>query len=249
MNGAIIVTGAASGIGRACAERLLANGMSVVATDIRDEGLQSLRLHDGCLVIQLDVRDSSAIDDAIAEAGERFQSIGGLVAAAGVERDAVVTELSEPDWDLVIDTNLKGTFLCARAAIEPMRSGGGGVIVTFGSVLGRAALPGVGAYSASKAGIEALTRALAIDHAGDGIRAVCVVPGTTDTPLTWQSVSPDDLEVVKRHAAGEIPLGFVAEPDRIAQVVEFLLSDGAGFVTGTSVVVDGGLLAKFAASH
>lgn len=249
MTGAFVVTGAASGIGRACALRLLHDGASVAALDRDADALRYLGDADRCLTIALDVRDATAVDAAVAAATAHFGALAGLVAAAGIERDAPVTQLSEADWDLVIDTNLKGTFLCARAMVNALRAAGGGTMVTFGSVLGRAALPGVAAYGASKAGIEALTRALAIDHAQDRIRCVCVVPGTTDTPLTWQTIDAAELDAVKREAAGEIPLGFVAEPDQIASVVAFLLSDGAQFITGTSLVVDGGLLAKFAASH
>jgi len=243
---AIIVTGAASGIGRACAERLLADGHQVAAFDLDEFELNAGKK---AFTTVVDVRDSRAVARATDQARERFGQITGLVAAAGVERDARVTELAEADWDLVLDTNLKGTFLCARAVVPHLRAAGGGAIITFGSVLGRAALPGVTAYGASKAGIEALTRAIALDHAREGVRAVCVAPGTTDTPLTWQTVPAEALDQVKREAAEDVPLGFIASPDHIAQAVVFLLSDAAAFITGTSLVVDGGLLARIAASH
>ena len=124
-----------------------------------------------------------------------------------------------------VDTNLKGTFLVCRAALPVLRSSGGGAIVTTGSVLGRVAMPGVTAYGAAKAGIEGLTRAMAIDYAAEGIRVNCVVPGLTDTPLVWSDVPADDSTQTRALAASEVPLGRMAAPEEIARVIVFLCSD------------------------
>jgi NAD(P)-dependent dehydrogenase (short-subunit alcohol dehydrogenase family) len=155
-----------------------------------------------------------------------------------------VDTLPEEDWDFVVDTNLKGTYLVCAVAVPALRRRGGGAIVTTGSVLGRVSMPGTTAYSASKAGIEALTRTMALDHARDAIRVNCVVPGSTDTPLMWAGIPPEQLAEAKAAWAHKVPIGRVAAPVEIARVIAFLLSDDAAFVTGASIAVDGGELAK-----
>lgn len=246
----VIVTGAASGIGRATAELLAERGWRVVAADLaEDPVVRFAAAHpDRRHGVRVDVRNADEVDRMVDAAIERFGRLDALVAVAGVEIDRAVDVLGPDEWDAVMDTNLKGTYLCCRAAVPRLRDAGGGVLVTTGSVLGRASLPGATAYAAAKAGIEALTRTMAIDHAADGIRAVCVVPGTTDTPLVWQGVDDRELETVKRNVASEIPLGFIAEPRHIAEVVAFVASPAAAFITGTSVVADGGTLARIAAT-
>lgn len=248
---AAIVTGAASGIGQATALRLRRDGWSVLGVDVSDTVLDDRGaglgpgLYEG---IVGDVRDRSHAREVVAHARERLGRLDALVAAAGIERDGPLDSLDPETWDLVIDTCLKGTLAYCAAAIPLLREQGGG-IVTFGSVLGRASLPGCGVYAAAKAGLEALTRTLAVDLAPAAIRVNCVVPGTTDTPLVWQNLREDEIAGAKRAAAGEIPLGFVADPADIASVVAFLLSEEARFITGQSIVADGGTLAKIAASY
>jgi 2-deoxy-D-gluconate 3-dehydrogenase len=149
----------------------------------------------------------------------------------------------------VIDTSLKGTYMLCKSAVPALRRSGGGAIVTIGSVLGRVSLLSATAYSAAKAGVEALTRTMALDYAGDGIRANCVLPGATDTPLAWQGLSEEETATVREEVAREIPLGRVGQPREIAQVILFLASDAASFMTGAGVPVDGGLLAKSALTH
>jgi len=245
-----IVTGAASGIGRATAVRLRRDGWSVVGVDVSDAVLREPGVGPGRYEgVVADVRDRSRTHEVVARTLDRNGRLDALVAAAGIERDGPLESLDPYLWDLVIDTCLKGTLAYCAAVIPAMREQGSGGIVTFGSVLGRASLPGCGVYAAAKAGLEALSRTLAIDLAPAGIRVNCMLPGTTDTPLVWQNLREDEIAGAKRAAAGEIPLGFVADPADIANVVAFLLSADARFITGQSIVADGGTLAKIATSY
>ncbi len=240
-----LVTGAASGIGLATARLLAERGYSVVAGDVAFDRLRDA-LHGvaDVLPIRLDVRNIDHVKDAVKTCEETFGALNVVAHVAGIEVDAPIERLTEHEWDLVVDTNLKGTYFVCSAAAPALRRAGGGAIVTVGSVLGRVALPGVGAYSASKGGVEAMTRAVALDLAGDGIRINAVLPGPTDTPLMWAPVAPENLSAVRAQVEKEVPLGRVAEPREIATVIAFLLSDDASFVTGSSVVVDGGALAR-----
>lgn len=246
-----IVTGAASGIGHATSVRLRRDGWSVLGVDANPAVLEPSLAGPGpghYEGIVGDVRDRSHAYLVAAHARERLGRLDALVAAAGVERDGPLESLDPALWDLVIDTCLKGTLAYCAASIPLLREHGGSII-TFGSVLGRASLPGCGVYAAAKAGLEALARALAVDLAAAAVRVNCVVPGTTDTPLVWQNLPAGQIAEAKRAAAAEIPLGFVADPSDIAGVVAFLLSDEARFITGQSIVIDGGTLAKIAASY
>jgi NAD(P)-dependent dehydrogenase (short-subunit alcohol dehydrogenase family) len=247
----VIVTGAASGIGRATAELLAERGWRVAAADRDEVPIRAFADADPAArhAVVTDVRDGAQVARMIEQAVARFGRLDAVVAVAGVEIDRPVDELAEEEWDAVVDTNLKGTYLCCRAAVPHLRAAGGGVLVTTGSVLGRLSMPGVTAYAAAKAGIEALTRTMALDHAADGIRAVCVVPGTTDTPLVWQGLAEEDVPAAKRAAADDIPLGFIADPRHIAEAIAFLASPAAAFITGTSLVADGGTTARIAATH
>jgi NAD(P)-dependent dehydrogenase (short-subunit alcohol dehydrogenase family) len=241
-----LVTGAASGIGKATAIAFAKAGYAVVAVDRNADGLQEL----DATKVTADVREAADCERAVKAARDAHGRLDAVACIAGIEIDRPVDELAEEEWDAVVDTSLKGTYLICRHAIPLLRESGGGAIVTTGSVLGRASMPtGVTAYGAAKAGMEGLTRAMAIDHARDGIRVNCVLPGLTDTPLVWQSVPPEELEQTKREAAAEVPMGRMADPAEIAGVVVFLCSDAASFITGASLVVDGGTLARVAATH
>lgn len=245
-----LVTGAASGIGRATAQLFAQAGYGVVGVDRDAGGLrETLDGLEHALPIEADVRQEATAVIAAKAARERFGRLDAVACIAGIEIDRPVEHLAIDEWDAVIDTSLRGTFLICRAAIPLLRASGGGAIVTTGSVLGRVAMPGVTAYGAAKAGMEALTRAMAIDHARDGIRVNCILPGLTDTPLVWQNVPPGELEATRDLAAGEVPLGRMAEPAEIASVIVFLCSAGASFMTGSSVAVDGGALARGSMNH
>jgi NAD(P)-dependent dehydrogenase (short-subunit alcohol dehydrogenase family) len=247
-----LVTGAASGIGRATALGFARSGYAVVACDRDGSGLSETvagLAADVVEAVEGDVTVEADVARMVEAASGRFGSLDAVACVAGIEVDHPVDVLTPEQWDAVVDTNLKGTFLVCRAALPVIRQGGGGAIVTTGSVLGRVAVHGATAYGAAKAGLEGLTRAMAIDHAREGVRVNCVVPGFTDTPLVWRSVAPEQLATVRAEAAEEVPLGRIADPSEIASVIVFLCSDAASFVTGASVVVDGGALARGSMSH
>ena len=245
-----LVTGAASGIGRATARLFAKGGYGVVGADRNRAGLaETLAQVENAVAVQGDVSIWPDAERMVGAAKEHFGRLDAVACIAGIEIDHPVDQLAIEDWDAVVDTSLKGTYLVCRAAVPLLRASGGGAIVTTGSVLGRVAMPGVTAYSAAKAGMEALTRAMAIDYAREGIRANCILPGLTDTPLVWQAVPQDELEETRALAAAEVPLGRMAEPDEIGRVIVFLCSDGASFMTGTSVAVDGGALARGSMNH
>ncbi|HEX4467349.1 MAG TPA: SDR family NAD(P)-dependent oxidoreductase [Solirubrobacteraceae bacterium] len=245
-----LVTGAASGIGRATANLFADAGYAVVGADRDADGLSATLAgmdHAAGVVGDVSVwADAERMANTVEKEFGRLDSVASI---AGIEIDRPVDQLALDEWDAVLDTNLKGTFLVCRAALPVLRSSGGGAIVTTGSVLGRVAMPGVTAYGAAKAGIEGLTRAMAIDFAREGIRVNCVVPGLTDTPLVWSGVAAEELEETRALAASEVPMGRMAAPEEVGRVIVFLCSDAASFVTGASVAVDGGALARGSMSH
>jgi NAD(P)-dependent dehydrogenase (short-subunit alcohol dehydrogenase family) len=244
------VTGAGSGIGRATALLALSRGYAVAAVDRDAAGLAQTAERaaeaDRLVTIVADVIDAPAVDAAVAATVERFGRLDVLIAAAALGTTGRIDAVDAAVWDSVMDITLKGSSNCCRAAIPHMRGGGGGAIVLFGSVLGRAVTPGVGAYAAAKAGIEGLVRTLAIDHAREGIRVNCIAPGSTDTPMMWLGIPPEGLDEARRMCEEDIPLARVADPLELARPILFLASDDASFITGTTLVADGGVLAKFA---
>jgi NAD(P)-dependent dehydrogenase (short-subunit alcohol dehydrogenase family) len=241
-----LVTGAASGIGLATAELLADRGYAVGACDVRQELLEAaLTGKSSILTIPVDVRVPGDTVQAVALCEKQFGGLDCVASIAGVEVNRPVDVITEAEWDFVVDTNLKGTFLTCAAAIPALRRRGGGAIVATGSVLGRASRPGVTAYGASKAAIESLVRTMALDYAAEGIRVNAVLPGATDTPLMWATQQQDDLVRVRAEIAKSVPLGRLARPLEIAQAIAFLLSDDASFVTGTALVVDGGQVGRY----
>ena len=244
-----IVTGAASGIGRATALLFAERGYAVAAADWNGDGARETARGERMLAYEVDVRDADGVAGLVTATVERFGRIDCLVCAAGVGEGGRVDELSEEDWDRTVDVSLKGTFLCCRAVVPELRRAGGGTIVTFGAVLGRSVIPGTAPYSAAKAGIELLTRAIAIDHAREKIRANCILPGSTDTPLMWLGVPAEKLPEVRALVESEVPMGRIADPLEIARAVFFLASGEASFVTGASLVVDGGTSARLASTY
>ena len=246
----MLVTGAGSGIGRATVLLALERGHAVAAVDLDENGLgrtaERAADADRLLIKAADVTDAAAVDAAVEAAVDRFGRLDVLVAAAAVGGTGRIDEMDPTLWDRIIDITLKGSSNCCRAAIPHIRASGGGSIVLFGSVLGHATHRGVGAYAAAKAGIEGLVRTLAIDHAGEGIRVNCIVPGSTDTPLMWLGVSAEKIDEARRMCEEDIPLARVADPLEIARPTLFLASDDASFITGTTLVADGGVLVKLA---
>jgi NAD(P)-dependent dehydrogenase (short-subunit alcohol dehydrogenase family) len=244
-----LVTGAGAGIGAATARRLAAEGATVAVAD-RDADAAKANARaleaDGATALALS-GDVGRIDDAralVEACVERFGGIDVLVNNAGVVRYGEVPDLSEEEWDLQLDTNLKGPFLMAKFAVPVMRKRGGGAIVNLSSVQAVASQPLVAAYSASKAGVMALTMTMAIDHGKDGIRVNCVLPGSVNTPMLRQGAdlfSPDDPDGAMAEWGRAHQIGRVIEPEEIAAVIVFLAGPEASAVTGAAYRVDGGL--------
>lgn len=238
-----IVTGAASGIGLACARRYAAEGATVVGLDRnRTEDWPSVeasapnsRFH------QLDVTDGAAQRAVAEETVREFGRIDILLTAAGVGDGGPVSMLEEETWDRVIDINLKGTFLSIKAVLDTMTAQRSGSIITIASVEGLNGTEGGSAYNASKGGVVLLTKNVAIDYGRMGIRCNAICPGFIDTPLLHEvmGLMPEFKEDVER----EIKMGRFGKPEEIAGAAYFLASADATYVTGHTLVVDGGYTA------
>ena len=188
-----------------------------------------------------DVSDPAVAESAVAAAVERFGALHVLANVAGILRTARTHEHDFATWDRVLAVNLTGTFPCCRAAIPAMLDAGGGAIVNTASTAALSGHPWAAAYSASKGGVLALTKVIAVEYAREGIRANCVCPGSIDTPITGDFVFPEgaDARLVKRLMAIDQPRG----PETVAAAIAFLASDDAAHVNGESLRVDGGTLA------
>ncbi|MCC7451666.1 MAG: SDR family oxidoreductase [Anaerolineae bacterium] len=246
-----VVTGAGAGIGRATAEALAADGASVVIADVNAEqgerAAQGIRDKGGqAVVVQADVSRAADAERIAADAVKAFGGIDYLVNNAGIQTYGTVVDTDEATWDRTLGINLKGVFLVSKYCIPQIIKRGGGAVVNMGSVQGFASQRAVAAYSASKGAVIAMTRTMALDHAPDKIRVNCVCPGSVDTPmLRWAAnlFVPENPggaieEWGKLHA-----LERVATPQEIANVILFLMSDAASFITGAAIVADGGMLA------
>jgi NAD(P)-dependent dehydrogenase (short-subunit alcohol dehydrogenase family) len=230
-----LVTGAASGIGQATVERLVAEGASVVGLDVKP-----FDAPDGVVVLDGDVADPATATAAVAAAVDRFGRLDVLANVAGILRTAHTHEHSIEVWDQVLAVNLTGTFLCCRAAIPAMLDAGGGAIVNTSSTAALAGHPWAAAYSASKGGVLALTKVLAVEYARQGIRANAVCPGSIQTPITGDFDFPEgaDTKLLRRIMSITKPEG----PEVVAAAIAYLASDDATHVNGESLRVDGGTL-------
>jgi NAD(P)-dependent dehydrogenase (short-subunit alcohol dehydrogenase family) len=228
-----LVTGAGSGIGAAVAAAAAREGARVAGLDIAFDGVQP-----GVLALEADVGDEAAVERAVARCREELGVPTKVLANAGIEVNAPAHELPRAEWQRTLDTNLTGAFLTARCAIRAMLDASvHGSVVCTSSPAAFVGFAGGGnaAYAASKGGVSAMVRSLALDYAPAGIRVNAVVPGATDTPLI--TGDPD---------VAQIPLGRLGTPDDVAAAVLWLWSDAAAYVTGSHLVVDGGLMAKSA---
>ena len=240
-----LVTGAASGIGLASAVRLAQEGATVVASDIRAGEDIAGHIGNGATFTICDVSDEKSVRAAIAAVVERHGGLDILVNAAGVPHAKTVLDTSDGDWDRVLAVNLKGVFLMCRAAIPVMRGRAGASIVNIASELGTVGQAACAAYCASKGGVIQLTRAMAIDHAADGIRINAVCPGPVDTPLLEAFMQAGaDPAAARNEQRNATLLGRFGEPREIAATVAFVASCEASYMTGASVLVDGGVTAR-----
>jgi NAD(P)-dependent dehydrogenase (short-subunit alcohol dehydrogenase family) len=242
-----LVTGAGSGIGRAASVALAAQGASIVAADLVADGLEeTVAMTDGNVVSVVgDVRRRADVQQAIDLAVERFGGLDVVVANAAVSLYEPFEEQSEETIDLVLDTNLKGALLCAQLAIPALRSRGGGSIVFVSSVQAYITLPGCVPYAAAKAGLVAAAIALAPEVGRDGIRVNAIAPGTIDTPMLRRDLSGmnrEEAESFLRRVEDANALGRLGRPEDVAETVVYLASDASSYVTGTTIVVDGGYL-------
>ena len=244
-----LVTGAASGIGRAIAETLARAGAAVALVDIDEAGgtgaTEAIEREGGrAIFIRGDVSRSADCQRAVDRVVERFGRLDVVVNNAGMIRRADVTELTEEDWNRVMAVNLTSVFLMSKFAVPVMAKAGRGAIVNVSSGWGLVGGPRAVAYCASKGGVVLLTKAMAIDHGPAGIRVNCVCPGDTDTAMLHSEARQLGEPIAALLAeSADRPLGRIGRPEEIAQAVLYLASDAASFVTGTTLVVDGGGLA------
>lgn len=244
-----VVTGAATGIGEAVALAFGREGANVAVVDVNreaaEETLAAIEAEGGVgIAVIADVSKAADCEHIANETVSAFGGINYLVASAGIQTYGTVVDTDEDTWDRTLSVNLKGIYLAAKYCVPEMITGGGGAIVNVASVQGLMSQPNVAAYAASKGAVIAMTRTMALDHAKDNIRVNSLCPGSIDTPLlrfAADMISPEDpagaiMEWGKLH-----PLGRVGQPSEMAEVVLFLVSEAASFMTGAAVVADGGL--------
>jgi 3-oxoacyl-[acyl-carrier protein] reductase len=237
-----IVTGGGRGIGSAIALALAAEGAKVAvnysrSAEAAEQVVAQITAAGGeAFAIQADVSNAAQVEAMIAATKERFGRVDILINNAGVTRDTLLLRMKEEDWDAVLNTNLKGAFLCAKAVAPLLLKQKGGVIVNVGSVVGRVGAPGQANYSASKAGLIGLTKALAKELGSRNVRVNAVAPGFIETEMT-EVLKPEYRETILK----QIPLGRFGKAEDVARVVVFLCSEDAAYIQGDVLTIDGGL--------
>lgn len=247
---AVIVTGGALGIGQAVCELLAARGASVAIFDWDEkagrETCERIENSDGTAIFKkVNVADFNQVDKSVKSVRDIFGRIDSVAVSAGIQRYGTAVTTTEDAWSEVIDVNLKGAWNVARAAIPFIKEAGGGTIVNVSSVQALASQQNVLAYTVSKHGLLGLTRSMAMDFAKDNIRVNAICPGTVDTPMLEWAASLDPNPQSVYDACNQMhPLGRIAKPREIAEVVAFLAHESSSFVTGAIWTVDGGLLTQ-----
>jgi NAD(P)-dependent dehydrogenase (short-subunit alcohol dehydrogenase family) len=245
-----VVTGTGAGIGKAIAEVFAREGAWVVAASRRES--TGRPVVDGIVTeggkaffVECDVSAQEDVKRLFAEAKARSGGVDILVNNAGVNFAKSFDETTAGDWDRVVNTDLRGTFLCCRECIPLMLARGGGAIVNIATVHTMACLPGAGPYDAAKWGMVGLTKSLAVEYASRGIRVNALSPGLIDTQI-WEDIqaAAPDLEQCLDYWRSNIPAGRVGTPEEIARVAVFMASDEASYMTGANVVVDGGMTSQ-----
>lgn len=244
----VVVTGAGSGIGAECARAFAAARANVVCNDVDADVAQAIagELGDAAVAIQGDVSRADDVQALVDAALERFGRLDVMLANAAISVYQPLATVDDDVFHRIVDVNLKGPLLCARAAISPLRDAGGGSIIFVSSVQGYLGLHGCVTYAAAKAGLIAAARTLAVEVGGMGIRVNAIAPGTIDTPMLRRDLAPmnanEQTEFMERVLAANA-LGRLGTSAEIADAALYLASDRAAYVTGTCLVVDGGFLA------
>ena len=237
-----LVTGATRGIGRAIALALGGAGADVIGTATTDEGAASITsgLRDANVKgegVRLDVRDAAALENVLRDIESRHGAIGILVNNAGITRDNLLVRMKDDDWDAIMATNLKPAFALAKGVLRGMMKARRGRIIQIGSVVGSSGNAGQANYAAAKAALIGFTKSLALEVGSRDITVNCVAPGFVDTDMTQKLPQPQRDALLAR-----IPLGRLGTPDDIAHAVLFLAGPGAGYITGATLHVNGGML-------